>query len=169
MSSTEDHMTLVGRFHQAFGSHMSDEPRFPPLGGHDLMVIRSYAHELADLGRHLKAAALLANQSRRQGLGLLLIRLQLLTEETAELAQAMSEQDMVEALDALTDISYVLSGTYLTLGLQAYRQAADEIVHSSNMSKLGADGRPMVDGSGRVVKGPLYESPKGRLQALLGQ
>jgi predicted HAD superfamily Cof-like phosphohydrolase len=32
-------------------------------------------------------------------------------------------------------------------------------VHSSNMTKLGADGRPLYRDDGKVMKGPNYREP----------
>lgn len=33
-------------------------------------------------------------------------------------------------------------------------------VHASNMTKLGSDGEPVYDESGKVIKGPDYQEPK---------
>lgn len=49
---------------------------------------------------------------------LCLLRIQCLTEEIAELAHAFGKGDLVEVLDALTDIQYFLDGTYLLCGLE---------------------------------------------------
>jgi len=43
---------------------------------------------------------------------------------------------------------------------EGLRQALFDEVHRSNMTKLGADGKPVVNEAGRVVKGPSYEPPK---------
>ena len=37
--------------------------------------------------------------------------------------------------------------------------ATCEEVHRSNMSKLGADGKPVKDERGKVLKGPAYSPP----------
>lgn len=164
----DEQMSDVKAFHEAFDCHVADEPGFPSdLDRVDLVLIQSYAHELANIGRHLKGSAQLANVKGRKGLGLLLIRLQLLTEETAELAQAMADRNEVEALDALSDIGYVNCGNYFALGMQNLKRQADAAVHQSNMSKLDDDGKPIIDGSGRVVKGPNYQTPKAALMALI--
>lgn len=39
------------------------------------------------------------------------------------------------------------------------RLALFQEVHRSNMTKLGEDGKPIVNEAGRVVKGPKYEPP----------
>lgn len=43
--------------------------------------------------------------------------------------------DMIEAIDALSDIQYVVDGTYLELGLKNLKEEAFDLVHKSNMSK----------------------------------
>lgn len=88
-----------------------------------------------------------------------LLRLQLITEETSELIHAIAERNMVAVLDALTDLSYVVDGTWLAFGLQDVRHAAMEEVHDSNMTKLDHDGKPIFNDAGRVVKGPNYRKP----------
>jgi predicted HAD superfamily Cof-like phosphohydrolase len=63
----------------------------------------------------------------------------------------------VEAADALADIDYVCAGANLCHGFPAEAVAIE--VHRSNMSKLGADGKPMLAADGKVIKGPNYFSP----------
>lgn len=65
--------------------------------------------------------------------------------------------DPVEAEDALTDLDYVVKGARVQLGLPE-SDAFDE-VHDSNMSKLGADGKPIHDDFGKILKGPNYFKP----------
>ncbi len=105
-----------------------------------------------------------------------LLRLKLIAEELQELAEALGyecsvnlvdvfkrtpnlEPNRVAALDALTDIQYVLDGTYLELGLADVKDAALAEVHRSNLSKLGADGLPVYRADGKVTKGPAYSAP----------
>lgn len=87
------------------------------------------------------------------------LRLALLHEELAELAVALYSRDRVGVLDALTDLQYVLDGAYLSLGFADMKQAALIEVHRSNMSKLGADGQPILRHDGKVLKGPNYSEP----------
>jgi len=87
------------------------------------------------------------------------MRLAILEEEVAELRAAVEAGDMVEVLDALCDIQYVLDGTFLEFGLHRVKQQAMEEVHASNMSKLGADGRPVLREDGKVLKGPNFRRP----------
>lgn len=88
------------------------------------------------------------------------LRINLLAEEIEELEEALEAGDMVEVLDALTDIQYVLDGAYLSFGLQDVKMAAFEEVQRSNMSKLGKDGKPIVrEEDGKILKGPDYFKP----------
>lgn len=65
--------------------------------------------------------------------------------------------DPVEATDALADLTYVVTGMALVLGLPIV-PAVDE-VHRSNMSKLGQDGQPILASDGKIKKGPNYSPP----------
>ena len=88
------------------------------------------------------------------------LRINLLAEEVEELKEALEAGDIVEVLDALTDIQYVLDGAYLSFGLQDVKMDAFEEVQRSNMSKLGADGKPIVrEEDGKILKGPDYFKP----------
>lgn len=83
-------------------------------------------------------------------------RISLLQEELSELSEAFASRDLVKALDALTDLQYVLDGTYLTLGLHRIKDAAFEEVHASNMTKERlADGKV----ASKIAKGPNYRAP----------
>lgn len=87
------------------------------------------------------------------------MRLALLEEEVAELRAAAQAGDLVEVLDALCDIQYVLDGTFLEFGLHKLKDRAMAEVHASNMSKLGSDGRPVLREDGKVLKGPSFRRP----------
>jgi predicted HAD superfamily Cof-like phosphohydrolase len=88
------------------------------------------------------------------------LRIRLLQEELDELKAALEAGDIVETLDALTDLQYVLDGAYLSFGLHEIKNAAFEEVQRANMSKLGEDGKPVLRESDRkVLKGPNYRAP----------
>lgn len=88
------------------------------------------------------------------------LRINLLAEELDELKEALETDDMVETLDALIDLQYVLDGAFLSFGLQDVKTVAFEEVHRSNMSKLGADGKPIRrESDGKVMKGPDFFEP----------
>lgn len=89
------------------------------------------------------------------------LRINLLQEELNELKEALANDDPQETLDALIDLQYVLDGAFLSFGLQAVKDLAFDEVHRSNMSKLGADGKPIRrEGDGKVMKGPNYFAPE---------
>ena len=85
------------------------------------------------------------------------LRLDLIKEELEELTHAMSEKDLTEVADALTDILYVTYGAGHAFGIDLDR--CFEEVQNSNMSKLGEDGKPIYNEAGKVMKGPNYFKP----------
>ncbi|MEL7129776.1 MAG: nucleoside triphosphate pyrophosphohydrolase family protein [Pseudomonadota bacterium] len=89
----------------------------------------------------------------------LAMRLAILEEEVRELREAAEAGDMMEVLDALCDIQYVLDGTFLEFGLHDVKAPAFAEVHRSNMSKLGEDGQPVLRDDGKVLKGPNFSPP----------
>ena len=66
-------------------------------------------------------------------------------------------RDTVEAADALADLVYVIYGMALETGIDLPAVLAE--VQRSNMSKLGADGKPIYREDGKVLKGPGYFAP----------
>lgn len=60
---------------------------------------------------------------------------------------------------ALNELNKVLQAAIWDLGFYAIREVAFFEVHNSNMSKLGEDGKPILNEAGRVVKGPNYRKP----------
>ena len=85
------------------------------------------------------------------------LRLELIREEFEELTVATNAMDIVEIADALTDILYVVYGAGHAFGIdldECYHE-----VHRSNMSKLGADGKPIYREDGKILKGPNYFHP----------
>ena len=88
------------------------------------------------------------------------LRINLLAEELDELKEALAAGDIVEVLDALTDLQYVLDGAYLSFGLHDVKDAAFYEVQRSNMSKLGEDGKPIRrESDGKILKGPNFFEP----------
>ena len=106
------------------------------------------------------------------------MRMRLIAEEFAELVGAVYGQaarnevesgyrsavavdgggrDAVEAADALADLVYVIYGMALETGIDLAAVLAE--VQRSNMSKLGADGKPIYREDGKVLKGPGYFAP----------
>ena len=106
------------------------------------------------------------------------MRMSLIAEEFAELVGAVYGQaaraeiessyrravaaddgarDTVETADALADLIYVIYGMALETGIDLAAVLAE--VQRSNMSKLGADGKPVYREDGKVLKGPDYFAP----------
>ena len=85
------------------------------------------------------------------------LRYELIREELEELGQAIKDKDIKEVADALTDILYVTYGAGHAFGIDLDK--CFEEVQSSNMSKLDANGRPIYNENGKVMKGPNYFKP----------
>ena len=85
------------------------------------------------------------------------LRIDLIKEELDELQEAMKNNDLLEVADALTDILYVTYGAGHAFGIDLDK-CFDE-VQNSNMSKLGENGEPIYNKSGKVMKGPNYFKP----------
>ena len=85
------------------------------------------------------------------------LRIDLIKEELEELTEAMQDENLLEVADALTDILYVTYGAGHAFGIDLDK--CFEEVQNSNMSKLGEDGKPIYNESGKVMKGPNYFKP----------
>ena len=85
------------------------------------------------------------------------LRYDLIKEELDELKAAIESDDIKEVADALTDILYVTYGAGHAFGIDLDK-CFDE-VQNSNMSKLGENGEPIYNESGKVMKGPNYFKP----------
>jgi predicted HAD superfamily Cof-like phosphohydrolase len=140
---------LVRLFHLAFAHPVRTVPTTPkPL--ERLLRFRLLFEEVMEFGRAIGVSGL--------------------SEQTQEAFEADVKRTMAEfsinedavvslseAADALGDIDYVTAGANLVFGFPAEAVVAE--IHRANMSKLGADGRPVHDGYGKVVKGPNYKKP----------
>ena len=102
-------------------------------------------------GQEVKAKANFSDEKTNK------LRVDLIKEELEELTKAMNEKDLLEVADALTDILYVTYGAGHAFGINLDK-CFDE-VQSSNMSKLGEDGKPIYNEAGKVMKGPNYFKP----------
>ena len=102
-------------------------------------------------GQEVKTKASFSDEKTNQ------LRLDLISEELEELKNAMTSKDLLEVADALTDILYVTYGAGHAFGINLDK-CFDE-VQNSNMSKLGSDGKPIYNESGKVMKGPDYFKP----------
>ena len=108
-------------------------------------------HFMLTFGQEVKTKASFSDEKTNQ------LRLDLISEELEELKNAMNSKDLLEVADALTDILYVTYGAGHAFGINLDK-CFDE-VQNSNMSKLGTDGKPIYNESGKVMKGPDYFKP----------
>ena len=85
------------------------------------------------------------------------LRYSLIKEELDEFGQALKDRDLKEVADALTDILYVTYGAGHAFGINL--DICFDEVQKSNMSKLSAEGKPIYNDKGKVMKGPNYFKP----------
>ena len=102
-------------------------------------------------GQEIKTKSELSNEKINK------LRINLIEEELDELKLAISQNNIKEVADALTDILYVTYGAGHAFGINL-DQCFNE-VQNSNLSKLGSDGKPIYNESGKVMKGPDYFKP----------
>jgi predicted HAD superfamily Cof-like phosphohydrolase len=87
------------------------------------------------------------------------LRFRLMAEENEEYLVAVQAGDLVEIADALGDQLYILCGTILKHGMQNIIEQVFDEIQASNMSKLGADGKPILREDGKILKGPGFFRP----------
>ena len=87
------------------------------------------------------------------------LRYKLMAEENDEYLQACKDNNIEEIADALGDQLYILCGTILKHGLQHKIQLVFSEIHRSNMSKLDADGKPLIREDGKILKSDRYLPP----------
>lgn len=98
--------------------------------------------------------------------------LKLIEEETEEFREAVENlfentecgegEDVLndnreDLTKELADLVYVCWWLAARIGIDL--NAILRLVHASNMSKLGPDGKPVKRGDGKVLKGPNYRAP----------
>ena len=104
------------------------------------------------------------------------LRYELMKEENEEYLEAVKNNDLLEVADALGDKLYILCGTILEHGLQDVIEAVFNEIHRSNLSKLDAEGKPIINGQNgildesralnKVLKSANYSEPN--LKQILG-
>jgi len=103
---------------------------------------------------------------------LLKLRRTLIDEETKELfadvdaaisyleaGKEVPKELYANMLKELADVQVVVSGMSVAVKPLKELDQAFKRVHESNMSKLGADGKPIHRADGKVLKGPNYLPP----------
>lgn len=78
--------------------------------------------------------------------------------------EGTGKRDLIGVVDGLGDLNVVVNGFAVELGIDM--RPVDREIFASNLTKLGADGQPIVaDGSdpsqpaGKILKGPNYVEP----------
>ena len=87
------------------------------------------------------------------------VRVRLMQEELDEYTQAAEAGDLVGVADALSDLLYVVLGTYIAHGLQDAAEELFDEVQRSNLSKLDRNGQPIYRVDGKVLKSELFSEP----------
>jgi len=70
--------------------------------------------------------------------------------------QAFADNDVISLNKALGELIFIVNDYFNVTRLEQDIKKCHEEVHSSNMSKLGADGKPLYREDGKVLKGPNY-------------
>lgn len=102
-----------------------------------------------------------------------------LMEEVSEVDGIINEYKLHEGklddkkkLELLTNISDWLGDMVVYITSEATKHGLDidsslKVIMESNFSKLGADGKPIYDERGKVLKGPNYSRPEPKLKEML--
>lgn len=99
----------------------------------------------------------------------------ILCEEIDEIDEIVSAVESgAPALDVLTMLADLLGDiqVYCASEMAKFGLPLNDvltIIMQSNFSKLGADGKPIYDERGKVMKGPDYWKPESKIRALLEQ
>ncbi len=120
------------------------------------------------LGSHLEAVKRFHGAARMVDPGgpgfntpeLQALRFRLMAEELEEYRDALNRRDLVDVLDALCDMEYVLLGTVLQHGLGGVFNEAFSRVHLSNMKKF-SNGVILRD-DGKILKPKDWQPPNLR-------
>lgn len=83
-----------------------------------------------------------------------LLRAELIREEAAETVAAIERGDLVEAIDGMCDVLYVVFGTAVEFGIDL--QPFFDEVHRTNMMKVGGATRK----DGKILKPDGWQPPR---------
>ena len=87
-------------------------------------------------------------------------------EISAMVARGADAAEVLVALaDLLGDVMVYCRSEALKYGLPL--EEVLDVIMDSNESKLGADGKPIYDANGKILKGPNYWKPEPRIKELL--
>ncbi len=142
---------LVAEFHGVFGHPIALRPTTPDAAVR-LLRFRLIFEELMEFGRAIGIRNLSPADSTQE-------EFEAVLKDTMAQFEINPDADVdeAEAADALGDLDYVVQGSNLVFGFPAEDIVRD--IHEANMSKLGADGKPIKDAFGKTVKGPNTRKP----------
>lgn len=151
MKGANDHMSQLVAFHHTYAMDMA------PLGSQD----KQFLHMNDDRVR-LRAGLIVeeVKELLEDGLGMVSPN----NFITGLAPSPVGERNGAEVADALGDIVYLCYGFALELGYDLRNVLAE--IHAANLTKLGADGKPIYREDGKVLKGPNYHAPN--IPAALG-
>lgn len=109
----------------------------------------------------------IAGQGRDESKRNIALRLALIDEEHDELVEAINWGDRVLIAKELADLVYVVVGTAIALGIPFNEVFA--ALQTSNMSKVGPDGKLVFREDGKVLKGPHYIEAEAAIREILGE
>jgi predicted HAD superfamily Cof-like phosphohydrolase len=85
------------------------------------------------------------------------LRYNLMSEENREYLVACLQDDKIEILDALIDMSYILFGTIASHGMTEEFIKGFTLVHENNMTKVQSDGKVLKNPEGKILKPEGYK------------
>lgn len=144
-------LELVGEFHQTFEIHEPKEPCLPGLNWYTAAVLSQASAMLKELSQFLHQEC-----ARCHGAPVLM-RAHLMTEELGEVLDAVASGSLRKTAHELNDLDVVTTGSVRAFGLAAVQPDVQMAIHNANMSKLGADGKPLKNAAGRILKGPNFK------------
>lgn len=86
------------------------------------------------------------------------LKFTLMQEELFEYKDACKNNNLIEIVDAIVDMQYILDGIKLAHGIQDSFDVLFDEVHQSNMSKL-ENGKVLKRNDGKILKGKNYFEP----------
>ena len=123
----------VEEFHRAMGTDVAVQPRTDLLQLREKLLVEECNEVVAELNK---------------------------IEMTVAQGKPVTREQWADLLKELADLQYVLSGTVISFSaIHGTFTPAFNRVHNSNMSKLGEDGKPVLNEYGKVTKGPDYKAP----------
>jgi len=123
---------IIAQFHRAFGQEINAEPTVKLLKFRRTLIEEETKELFADIDTAIAHL---------------------------EKGEVVPRELYINMLKELSDVQVVVSGMAVSLRPLQKLDEAFKRVFESNMSKLGADGKPIYREDGKVLKGPDYAEP----------